>query len=99
MPSRNPAARAGRWSAQHRKTAIFGWLLFVALATVLGGKVGQTQIKDSASGNGAPRRGDMIVEAAGSPAKAGEQVLIQGKSADDPQVTATVRDVVQRLQA
>ena len=36
MQPRNIAARAGRWSAQHRKKAIIGWLLFVALATVIG---------------------------------------------------------------
>ena len=30
------AARAGRWSARHKKTAIFGWLAFVLIATVLG---------------------------------------------------------------
>ena len=41
MQSRNLAASAGRWSAQHRKTAILGWIVFVVLATVLGGKVGQ----------------------------------------------------------
>ena len=29
--SKNLAARAGRWSAQHRKKAIFGWLTFVIL--------------------------------------------------------------------
>src|SRR5687767_342322 len=33
MPSRNLAARAGRWSARHRKTAILGWIAFVVLAT------------------------------------------------------------------
>ena len=27
--STNIAARMGRWSARHRKTAIFGWLAFV----------------------------------------------------------------------
>ena len=27
--STNIAARMGRWSAGHRKTAIFGWLAFV----------------------------------------------------------------------
>ena len=32
QPSRNIAARAGRWSAQHRKKAIIGWLAFVILA-------------------------------------------------------------------
>jgi uncharacterized membrane protein YdfJ with MMPL/SSD domain len=96
---RNLAARAGRWSAQHRKIAILGWLLFVVLATVLGGKVGQNQLDESASGNGESRRGSMIVEAAGFPDKAGEQVLIQGKSAGDPAVTAAVKDVVHRLHA
>ena len=50
MQPRNPAARAGRWSAQHRKTAIFGWILFVVLATVVGGKVGQNDLDDSARG-------------------------------------------------
>jgi uncharacterized membrane protein YdfJ with MMPL/SSD domain len=101
MQSRNPAARAGRWSAKHRKTAILGWLLFVVLATVLGGKVGQNDLDDAARGNGESKRGDMIVEAAGFPDQAGEQVLVQGKgslTADDPQVTAAVRDVVSRLE-
>jgi RND superfamily putative drug exporter len=102
MQSRNLAARAGRWSAQHRKTAILGWIAFVVLAAVLGGKVGLNDIDQSAQGNGESKRGDMIVEAAGFPERAGEQVLVQGKGsikADDPQVTATVSDVVSRLDA
>jgi RND superfamily putative drug exporter len=100
MQSRNLAARAGKWSAQHRKTAILGWILFVVLAAVLGGAVGQKNIDDSAAGSGESKRGDMIVEAAGFPDQAGEQVLVQGKGsikADDPQVTAAARDVVSRL--
>jgi hypothetical protein len=32
MKSPNLAARAGRWSAAHRKTAILGWILFVVLS-------------------------------------------------------------------
>jgi uncharacterized membrane protein YdfJ with MMPL/SSD domain len=101
MQSRNPAARAGRWSAKHRKTAILGWLLFVVLATVLGSKVGQNDLDEGARGNGESKRGDMIVEAAGFPEQSGEQVLVQGKGtagADDPQVTAAVTDVVSRLE-
>ena len=35
MKSPNLAARAGRWSAGHRKTAILGWILFVVLATLI----------------------------------------------------------------
>ena len=34
------AARAGRWSARHRKTAIFGWLGFVIVSLVIGSAVG-----------------------------------------------------------
>jgi RND superfamily putative drug exporter len=101
MPSRNLAARAGRWSAQHRKRAVLGWILFVVLATVLGGMVGQKTIDESASGNGESRRGDMIVDAAGFPEEAGEQVLIQGQGsirARDAAVTAAVQDVVNRLE-
>src|SRR3954467_7820341 len=101
MQSRNLAARAGRWSATHRKTAILGWILFVVLATVLGGKVGQNELDESASGNGDSKRGDMIVEAAGFPDQAGEQVLVQGRGstkADAFEVTAAVRDVVRRLE-
>ena len=101
MQSRNLAARAGRWSAQHRRTAILGWILFVVLAAVLGGKVGLNDIDESESGNGESKRGDMIVAAAGFPDQAGEQVLVQGKGsigADDPRVAAAVKDVVSRLQ-
>ena len=94
------AARAGRWSARHRKSAILGWLLFVVLATVVGGAVGQRDVAESEQGNGESRRGDMIVDAANYPEQTGEQVLIQGRGSirsGDPQVTAAVRDVVSRL--
>ena len=91
MQPRNLAARAGRWSATHRKTAVIGWILFVVLATVIGGKVGQKNLEPSAMGNGESKRGDMIVDAAGFPDTVGERVLIQGKGSvesDDPEVTA-----------
>ena len=56
---RNLAARAGRWSAQHRKTAILGWILFVVLATVIGGKVGQQNLESSKMGNGESKQHDI----------------------------------------
>ena len=90
MQPRNLAARAGRWSATHRKTAIIGWILFVVLATLIGGKVGQQNLEQSASGNGESKRGSMIVDDAGFPETIGERVLIQGKGSiksDDPAVT------------
>ena len=33
---KNLAARMGRWSADHWKTATFGWLAFVVVAFALG---------------------------------------------------------------
>jgi uncharacterized membrane protein YdfJ with MMPL/SSD domain len=101
MQPRNLAARAGRWSATHRKTAIVGWILFVVLATLIGGNVGQKHIEPSAMGNGESKRGEMIVADAGFPETIGERVLIQGKGSirsGDPAVTAAVDDVVNRLE-
>ena len=38
--SNNIAARMGRWSASHWKTAVFGWLAFVVAAIAVGTRVG-----------------------------------------------------------
>ena len=98
MQSQNLAARVGRWSAQHSKAAVIGWVLFVVLAVVVGGKVGQNHLDESATGSGESKRGDMTVKAAGFPERADEQVLVQSKASGDPEVTAAVEDVVGRLQ-
>ena len=36
----NIAGRMARWSAHHRKKAIFGWLAFVVLSVAIGAFVG-----------------------------------------------------------
>ena len=98
---RNLAARAGRWSAQHRRTAILGWIAFVILATVAGGAVGQRELTDAETGNGQSAVAERAIEAAGFPDEAGEQVLVQGRGstrASDSQFAAAVRDVVGRLE-
>jgi len=98
----NLAARAGRWSAQHRRKAILGWIAFVILATVAGGVVGQRQLTDAETGNGQSAAADRAIDAAGFPEEAGEQVLVQGSGAlkaDDPRFAAAVRDVARRLKA
>jgi RND superfamily putative drug exporter len=98
---RNLAARAGRWSAQHRKTAILGWILFVVLATMAGSSIGQKELPQADMANGESKRAMQIIEAADFPETVGEQVLIQGKGSvksDSPEVTAAVKDVVQRLE-
>jgi RND superfamily putative drug exporter len=94
MQPRNLAARAGRWSAQHRRIAVIGWTLFVVLAVAAGGKIGQNDLDESAAGSGESKRGDMIVEAAGFGDRSDERVLVQG---DEAPRDAAVRDVVQRL--
>ena len=102
MQRGNIAERAGRWSAQHRKKAIIGWLLFVVLATVIGGGVGQQTLESSKMGNGESKQHDMMVDAAGYPKEIGERVLIQGKGSlrsDGPEVTAAVEDVVTGLES
>jgi uncharacterized membrane protein YdfJ with MMPL/SSD domain len=95
------AARAGRWSAQHRKTAVIGWLLFVVLAMQIGGAVGTKTIPSDEEGVvGEAARSAEIVKAS-FPQTAGEQVLIQSKTASptDPAYRAAVRDVEKGLAA
>src|ERR1700752_4834035 len=50
---RNITSRIGRWSVQHRKAAILGWLAFVLVSLVIGMKVvPQEQIDPKAAGPG-----------------------------------------------
>lgn len=98
-PKRNLAARVGRWSAGHRKTAIFGWLAFVVIAFMLGGKIGTNTLTAEQSGVGDSGKASKIVDGA-YPKKVHEAVLIQSKSftAESPQFHAAVADVVHRLE-
>jgi len=97
---RNLAARAGRWSAQHRKKAIFGWLAFVIVAVFIGGSVGTKTLGDSDFGIGESGRADKAVSDH-FPDKGAESVLVQsrgGARTDDAGFRATVDDVVGRLE-
>ncbi len=101
MQSQNLASRAARWSAGHRKTAIFGWLAFVVLAVFLAGAVGQKTIADEDYGNGSSKTADQAIANANFRDAAEEQVLVQGKGSvkvGDAQFTAAVKDVVSRLE-
>src|SRR3954449_6772199 len=93
--SRNLAARMGRWSADHWKTATFGWLALVLVAFSLGSAVGLTSVDDNAPGPGESGRMDRILNA-GFKQPAGESVLIQSRSltAGDPAFRAALADVV-----
>jgi RND superfamily putative drug exporter len=73
---RSPAAALGGWSAQHRKTAVFGWLLFVVLATIVGGAVGQKSLTDAQQGVGSSAQALQILQDAGLSEPASEMVLV-----------------------
>ncbi|MBV9424805.1 MAG: hypothetical protein JOZ98_17975, partial [Solirubrobacterales bacterium] len=61
MQRTNLAARAGRWSAQHRKAAILGWLAFVVVAVLLGGMVGTKHIPQDNNGVGESGRAQQVL--------------------------------------
>ena len=94
MQAKNFAARAGRWSAQHRKTAIVGWLVFVVLALFVGGSMGTKTITDD--GTGSSGRADRAIDKA-YPDSVGEMVLVQSRNGQNPksaEFKATVNAVV-----
>jgi uncharacterized membrane protein YdfJ with MMPL/SSD domain len=92
---RNLAARMGRWSAAHWKTATFGWLAFVLVAFALGGMAGKETIDPNKPGPGESGRMDAILDA-GFKQPAGESVLVQSRSlrTTDPAYQAAIQDVV-----
>src|SRR6476659_8321893 len=94
----NLAGRMGRWSARHRKIAIFGWLGFVVIAFMSGQLVGVTKIDNNTSGVGESGRAARILDA-GFKQPAGETVLIQSPalSASDPAFRAVVAEVVGKV--
>lgn len=78
----NLAARLGVWSAHHRKTAILGWLLFVVLATTIGGASGTVTATDDEMGVGDSSKAAAILEKAGIDEPAGELVMVGSKTPD-----------------
>ncbi|MFH8987228.1 MMPL family transporter [Streptomyces sp. NPDC017940] len=76
----NLAARLGVWSAHHRRTAILGWLLFVVLATVVGGATGTVTATDDEMGTGDSAKATKILDDAGIDEPAGELVMVGAKS-------------------
>ncbi|MDO8212843.1 MMPL family transporter [Conexibacter sp. CPCC 206217] len=100
MQKQNFAARAGMWSARHRKIAIFGWIAFVIAAFVIGGMVGTKPVSDRDSGTGESGRAEQILYDA-FPQRADETIFVQSPrlTARDPQFRQTVDDVVRRMRA
>jgi putative drug exporter of the RND superfamily len=92
---RNLAASLGGWSARHRKMAVFGWLLFVVLATVIGGAAGQQGLSDAQEGTGSSAQALQILQNAGIKSPAAEMVLVH--SATEPATAPAFRSAVQAV--
>ena len=97
--SNNLAARMGRWSANHWKTATFGWLAFVLVVFALGGMAGTKSIDPNEPGPGESGRMETIIDE-GFKQPVGESVFIENTSVavDDAAFTAVIQDVVRRLE-
>ncbi len=97
---RNLAAALGGWSARHRKTAVFGWLLFVVLATVIGGSAGQKNLTNAQEGTGGSAQALQILDDAHIAQPAQEMVLVHaaGFTTDATQFHAAVQAVLTAVQ-
>jgi uncharacterized membrane protein YdfJ with MMPL/SSD domain len=94
----NLAARAGRWSAAHWKTATFGWIAFVIAALVIGGAVGTKQLGDNEGIPGESGRMEKILDESFQ-RPAGETVLIQSDTltTDSRAFESAIGDVTRRV--
>ncbi len=93
--SNNLAARMGRWSAQHRKKAIFGWLAFAIVLFAISITSPMKTIIAETSGPGESGRADTILYN-DFKQPAGEEVLIQSRSltTSDPAFKSAVQAVI-----
>jgi uncharacterized membrane protein YdfJ with MMPL/SSD domain len=96
---RNIAARAGRWSARHRRLALLGWLTFALLAFMIGNNVGTDTLTDQEAAVGESGTAERITAEA-YPAMIDESVIVQSKTleAHAPRFRAVVADVQRRLE-
>ena len=97
----NVAARAGRWSAGHWKTALSGWIAFCVVAVALGSVAGTKMLKDADTAAGETKTAETMLRDAGFPNRAGESVLVESKTQtlSDPQFRAAVEDVDRTVSA
>ena len=97
----NVAARAGRWSADHWKTAVSAWLAFCVVAAALGAVAGTKMLKQADTAAGETKQAEQLLSEAGFPNNAAESVLVQskGQNLSDPAFGATVADVVRTVSA
>jgi uncharacterized membrane protein YdfJ with MMPL/SSD domain len=99
MRSQNLAARAGRWSANHWKTAVALWVAFVAVSVVLGTTVGTHTLTASEQATGEAARAEQLLGSAGFHTPAAESVIVRSDNLTvaDPKFRSTVQSVLAKL--
>src|SRR5271166_2570411 len=94
--------RMAGWSVRHRKTAVFGWLLLVVAAVVIGQRFGTDNLNSYDPGQAG--QAERVLNRPVVQQPDSESVLVQGRSAGqtyghDPEIRAAVREVVAALRA
>src|SRR5690242_12301872 len=103
QPARAPIVeRVAGWSARHRKTAVFGWLLLVVAAVMIGHQFGTSHVNSYDPGQAG--RAERVLDRPVVQQPDAESVLVQGRSAgqtyaSDPEMRQAVREVVAALRA
>ena len=76
-PARAPIVeRVAGWSAIHRKTAVFGWLLLVVVAVAVGHQLGTSSV--NSYDPGAAGRAERVLDRPVVQQPDAESVLVQG---------------------
>jgi putative drug exporter of the RND superfamily len=102
-PARAPIVeRVAGWSAIHRKTAVFGWLLLVVVAVAVGHQLGTSNVNSYDPGESG--KAERVLDRPVVQQPDAESVLVQGRSAgqtyaSDPEMRRAVREVVAALRA
>jgi putative drug exporter of the RND superfamily len=100
QPARAPIVeRVAGWSVRHKKTAVFGWLLLVVAAVMVGQRLGTDNLNSYD-----PGQAERVLARPGVQQPDSESVLIQSRSpgrtfGNDPQIRQAVRQVVAALRA
>ena len=97
-PRMSITARAGRWSARHRKAAILGWIAFVAVAVFSGFAMNQHTLTAEQGGVGESGHAARVAGSA-FPRQAKEVVLVQSRTVTtgDPAFRGAISDLIARL--
>jgi uncharacterized membrane protein YdfJ with MMPL/SSD domain len=97
--SKHLAARMGRWSASHWKTATFGWLAFVVAAFAIGSVIGTKNLDPNKAGSGESGHVQSVL-ADDFKQPANENILVKSTSSsvDAPEFRRAVASVIVALQ-